>query len=442
MNERDSEAIACMLEAHGFLPAETEQDADILIFNTCSVRDQAERKAEGKIGLLRKRKRERPDLVIGVVGCMAQNHGAALTSRLEHVDFVLGTDRLDRLPEAVSDALGARERTVDTGVEARRHNVVGGHHAGQHSAYVAVMRGCNQFCTYCIVPYVRGREKSRSIAEVVDEVETLTRNGTVEIFLLGQNITAYGFAEARREKSDVSGISPFADLLEAVHEVPGVRRIRFTSPHPKYMNERFVEAVTTLPKVCNAFHIPLQSGSDRILDRMRRGYNVQSYLACIEAIRNRAPDAVFSTDVIVGFPGETANDFEATRSVMAEVGFDMAYIFKYSPRSGTRASEWEDDVPKDIKESRNRIVLADLEDYVEKANQRYRGRDVEVLVEGVSKRNADRWAGKTRSGKHCFFTPVAGLTPGQFVQVRVDRATSHSLYGAVVGRDLKKADGF
>ena len=429
MNERDSEALARMLTERGMVQTDSEASADILLFNTCSVRDQAERKAFGKVGILKKLKRQRPHIIIGVIGCMAQNHGSEIIDNLPHVDLVVGTDRLHMLPEIIDDVqLGKRGQVhVEPGTE-----VLGqltGHQQGQVSAYVSVMRGCNQFCSYCIVPYVRGREKSRPIKDIVEEIEKLAATGTREVFLLGQNITAYGLAEAAAAGRNTKGLSPFADLLRAVNGIGGIEGVRFTSPHPRFMNAPFIDAVTSLPKVCPAFHIPLQSGSDRILQQMRRGYTRTEYLQKIRQIRDRQPDAVFSSDAIVGFPGETDADFAATREVMDQVGFEMAYIFKYSPRTGTKAAEIPDSVPRQVKEERNQLLLGDLEKRTLAVNKRYVGQSVEVLVEGPSKRNAARWMGRARNGKVCIFEPAAAMRPGQLVHMRVQRTTANSLFG-------------
>jgi tRNA-2-methylthio-N6-dimethylallyladenosine synthase len=436
MNERDSEALQCLLEARGWRAVQGENDADVVLFNTCSVRDQAERKAIGKMGLLKRIKRERPEVILGIIGCMAQNHGRELLDQLPHVDLVVGTDRLQDVPDLLEDVAGGREGLVATDVSDRVPDRMNGHVAGEVTAYVAVMRGCDRFCSYCIVPYTRGREKSRTIEDIVTEVRTVVAAGTREIFLLGQNITAYGIAEARRDGSRDPEASPFADLLRAVHEVPGVERIRFTSPHVAFMNDAFIRAVCELPKVCKAFHIPVQSGSDRILERMRRGYTAAEYLDRVRRIRAGAPEAAFSTDVIVGFPGETEEDFAATRRLMAEVDFDMAYIFRYSPRSGTKAAEkYADDVPEDVKLERNKLLLDDLESGVARRNRAYLGQTVTVLTEGPSKRNAARWCGRSDTNKVCIFTPSPDLRPGELVPVRIRRVTSHSLFGDIVGRE-------
>lgn len=297
----------------------------------------------------------------------------------------------------------------------------------------SVMRGCNQFCTYCIVPYTRGRERSREIPAIVDEITMLAEKGTKEILLLGQNITAYGLVEARENGTYTPEISPFAELLEAVNGIPGIERIRFTSPHVRFMNERFIDAICSLPKVCKSFHVPLQSGSDRMLRLMHRGYTAEEFLKRVDAIKSKLPEVAFSTDVIVGFSSETQEDFDATRTVMKAVGFDMAYIFRYSPRAGTRSAEtMPDDVPDEVKHERNQILLADLEEYAEKRNQQFKGRVLPVLVEGVSKRNKERWTGRTDLNKTCNFPPVPGLAEGDMVNLKITRCSANSLSGEII----------
>lgn len=434
MNVRDSEALKCLLEERGFRSVGSEEAADILLFNTCSVRDTAERKVFGRVGALKQLKRERPDVLIGVIGCMAQHHGAGLIERMPHVDLVIGTDQLHTLPERLNEAFAGHRSLVSIEAGTQVLGQLTGHESGHHSAYVSVMRGCDQFCSYCVVPHVRGREKSRPVEDIVEEVLSVVADGTTEIILLGQNITAYGLREARQQEGFTPALSPFADLLRAVHGVPGVRRIRFTSPHPKFMNRCFIDTICELPNVCKAFHIPLQSGSDRILKLMRRGYTAAEYLERIQRIRDGAPKSVFSTDVIVGFPGETDGEFALTRAVMGQVGFDMAYIFKYSPRRGTIAERtMTDDVPTSVKEERNQVLLADLGARTSGLNRAYVSQVVEVLVEGHSKRNAQRWSGRSKANKVCLFEPTSGLKPGDFVDVRITSSTAHSLFGEIVG---------
>lgn len=433
MNERDSEAIGCLLEGRGWTSTHLETEADVLLFNTCSVRDQAERKALGKVGFMKKLRKKNPDLIIGILGCMAQNKGEELLRQLPHVDLVVGTDRIHELPDVIAKIIEERGKIVRTGTGEEVLGALHQHKYGRVTSFISVMRGCNQFCTYCIVPYVRGREKSRPIDDIVAEVRDVVSHGTKEIFLLGQNVTAYGLAELRATGDYTGEESPFGDLLQAVNDVAGVERIRFTSPHPKYMNQAFIDKIASLPKVCEAFHVPMQSGSDRILKAMNRGYTSADYMSRIDAIKNQVPKAAFSTDVIVGFPGETDADFNATRQAMEAVGFDMAYIFKYSPRSGTRAAAWPDDVPKEVKEERNHLLLADLEKRSARINEKHLKTRVEVLVEGESKRNAEMWTGRTRTNKVCIFPPTPGLNPGDLAAIRVDRVTPNSLFGEISG---------
>ena len=433
MNERYSEALCCLLEAHGHRSVADEESADVLIFNTCSVRDQAERKVIGKIGILKRLKLRKPGLKIGIIGCMAQRLGESLFAKLPHVDFVVGTAQLHQVPEIFAKLAAGETHLSALSLEGDAGKGLSGHQDGALTSYIAVMRGCDQFCTYCIVPHTRGREKSRPIAAIVEEVRQQVACGTKEILLLGQNITAYGVAEARREGIYNPEFSAFADLLQALQEIPGLLRIRFTSPHVRYMNRKFIETVCTLPKVCKAFHIPLQSGSNRILQAMNRRYTVEEYRQCIESIRRLSPQATFSTDVIVGFPGETREEFEQTRQMMQQLEYDMAYIFRYSPREGTRAAQtMNDDVPEEQKMERNQILLNDLTDSVEKRNKGYLAQTVEVLVEGQSKRNEKRWTGRTDLNKVCIFPPVDGVTPGQLRRVKICRTTANSLFGDIM----------
>ncbi len=434
MNDRDSEAVACLLEERGFVPTTNENNADIIILNTCSVRETAENKARGKAGILARQKRRNPKLILVLIGCMAQNKGEQLLAEIPHLDAVVGTDRLHRLPQVIENVKAGEKKQaeLETGSEILGH-LRGHSRSSAASAFVAVMRGCNQHCAYCIVPRVRGPEKSRPVNEIVDEIKELTNNnGCREVFLLGQNITAYGLAEIRREKNHQADISPFADLLQAVAEIPGIDRIRFTSPHPKHMNDKFIDAVIRLEKVCESFHVPLQSGSDRILRAMRRGYTADEYRERIHKLRQGMPESTFSTDIIVGFPDETAADFEATRKLMAEVNFDMAYIFKYSPRSHTKAALLPDNVPQSVKEERNQILLQELNFRTEKTNQAYVGQRLEVLLEGPSKRNPRRWSGRSRENKVCLVDADNQLQPGQMAKVDIESSTGSSLFGRIV----------
>ncbi len=430
MNERDSESLACLLEARGYCAVEEETAADILIFNTCSVRDQAERKVIGKIGMMKKLKDEKPSLVIGVIGCMAQRLGAKILEELPQVDFVAGTDQLQKVPNLIEEAVTrhGRSAALEMGPEVFRE--LDGHRPGRLIAEISVMRGCDQFCTYCVVPYCRGREKSRPIEAIVDEAERLVAGGTKELLLLGQNITAYGVAEARKAGTYTPEFSAFADLLVALNEVKGIERIRFTSPHVHFMNDKFVEAVTQLPKVCKCFHVPVQSGNDRILKLMHRNYTAKEYLSRIDAIRAKAPETLFSTDIIVGFCSETRQEFEDTHEVMRRVGYDMAYIFRYSQRSGTRAAATlKDDVSEAEKHERNQILLQELNESVARHNAQMVGTTVPVLIEGPSPRNSKRWCGRSDRNKMVLFDAIPELKVGEIRNFRVERSTENALYG-------------
>ncbi len=433
MNERDSEAVACLLESQGYQETGDEKSADILLFNTCSVRDQAERKVIGKVGMMKKLKQERPNLVIGVMGCMAQRLGEEILKELPQVDFVAGTDQLQNVPALLADAIANRTRTAAVAMGPEVFKELDGHRPGQLQAQISVMRGCDQFCTYCIVPYCRGREKSRPIEHIVEEAQQLAAGGTKELLLLGQNITAYGVAEARKAGTYTPEFSAFADLLAALQEVKGIERIRFTSPHVRFMNDKFVEAVSGLSKVCHCFHVPLQSGSDRILKLMNRNYTAAEYLDRIKAIRSRLPHAAFSTDIIVGFCSETPEEFEMTRAVMQEVQYDMAYIFRYSTREGTYASKkLVDDIPETEKHRRNQVLLEELNAGVAKRNAATVGTNVQVLVEGPSSRNASRWCGRDIRNKMVLFDAHPSLKVGDLRNFKVTRATENALYAEIV----------
>ncbi len=434
MNERDSEATAGALVARGYVMTDDENDADILIFNTCSVREQAERKAIGKIGILKRLKRQKPDIYIGIMGCMAQNRGQELLNTLPHVDFVVGTEQLHKLPEIMESVIAERHKELHLEEDYSVLTGLGEHHleADRINAFIAITRGCNRFCSYCIVPHVRGREKSREISDIIEEAKALVASGIKEIMLLGQNVAAFGLGGDTNPPAP--DVSPFADLLVELNKVEGLERIRFTSPYPSYFNDKLINTMAALPKVCHSVHLPLQSGADRILKKMNRQYTGEKYLEIAGKLKTAIPDITFSTDVIVGFPGETDEDFNATRHIMNTVGYDNAYIFKYSPRKGTPATEMEDQVPQKVKEERNQLLLGDLSKRVTAANAGYKGKVVEVLVEGPSKRNSERWCGRTSNNKVAIFDPTQETAIGDIVEVKVKRTTSMSLFGDIERR--------
>lgn len=429
MNERDSDAAAAMLAADGHTIVSSEEQADLILLNTCSVRDQAERKAVGKLGILKRLKEEHPHLLFGIMGCMAQRCGEELLKTIPHLNFAVGTDRIHELPEIVA-SLPSPRRIAATGHD--NLNDVDGidaHLRRGFSDFITIMRGCNRFCSYCIVPYVRGRERSRSPESILEEARKLADDGVKEIMLLGQNVAAYGIDGIHFPET----FSPFADLLESLAEIDGIKRIRFTSPHPAFFNTRLIDAIAGTPKVCKSIHLPLQSGSDRILKAMNRPYTAEQYLRIVDSLKEKCGEIAFSTDIIVGFPGETDADFEATRTILNRVAYDNAFIFKYSPRQGTRAAEqMADDIPQSVKEERNQILLKDLSLCSERANLSFVGRTVEVLAEGISKRNTARWCGRSDLNKLVVFEPDAQIRPGDLAPVRIERASAMTLFGTLV----------
>ncbi len=439
MNERDSEAVAAMLRARGYRIVPDENACDILLLNTCSVRDAAEQKAIGKAGYLQQRKRRQPDFVLGILGCMAQNRGAALLEQLPDVDLIVGTQKFHQVPGYLDNLRAAREAGVPIGAtivdlaeEAGSQNTIKDHplpEPGEEprvSAFVSIQQGCNMDCSFCIVPKTRGDERSRPRDDIVAECRALAERGVREITLLGQIVTSYG----RRDYTHTGGVSPFVQLLEQVHAIDGIARIRFTSPHPRGFKDDLVAAYGRLPKLCPYVHLPMQSGSDRILRAMNRPYTRERYREIVGALRAVNPEMYLSTDVIVGFPGESEAEFEETRTLFAGCDFDMAYIFKYSVRSGTPAAELADQVPEEEKERRNQVLLALLQENSLRRTARLIGTVEEVLVEGRDKSGA-RFTGRTRGNRVCVFDAEPRLV-GELVPLRVTRASVSTLYGELV----------
>ena len=433
MNERDSDSASALLIDRGYIPTEDENEADIVILNTCSVRDQAERKAIGKLGIMKRIKAERDNMIFGLMGCMAQSRGDELLKSIPHLDFVIGTDQIHSIPDAVETVLNGKGRKLDLrercgadtpGIDMHRTDTI------KHNAFISIMRGCDRYCSYCIVPYVRGHERSRNMEGIVDEARELVKHGVKEIMLLGQNVAAYGLDRHAPNLPD--DLSPFADPLKELVKIDGLERIRFTSPHPAYFNKKLIETIAAEPKICKSIHLPLQSGSDRVLKKMNRPYDMEKYMGIVNRLRELVPDITFSTDVIVGFPTETDEEFLMTRKVMNEVGFDNAFIFKYSPRKGTVSSRMEDDVPQEVKEERNQILLKDLEERQCTKNASLVGKEYVLLVDGPSKRNPKRWSGRTDTFKLAVFEPEGEIKAGDLVKVRIVRATPMTLYGEVI----------
>jgi tRNA-2-methylthio-N6-dimethylallyladenosine synthase len=458
MNERDSEQVAHSLIARGYERVAHEAEADVVLLNTCSVRDMADQKALGKMGMLGRMAKERPHVVFGFLGCMAQARGGELLKRLPHVDLVVGTQKFHRVAEYVEE-LVAKKTTraagitdpgysrmddlrfsiVDVAEETSSQSTIREQQLApkQATAFVSIMQGCNMHCTFCIVPQTRGSERSRSIDEIVSEVRGLVSRGVKEITLLGQIVNLYG----RHEFPKVDNKAPFVQLLEAVHNVEGLERLRFTSPHPIGFRDDLVDAISYLPKLAEHVHLPLQSGSNRILKAMHRAYTAEKYVDLVRRIRRAREGIAITTDIIVGFPGETADDYKQTRDLVEEIQFDNAFVFRYSPRRDTPAAGMRDQIDERTREARNQDLLRIVNESTRRAGERLVGHCVEVLCEGPSKTNPARLMGRTRTNKIVVFPPSPRLGRtgegnenliGELVYVQVQQANGFSLYGVPV----------
>jgi tRNA-2-methylthio-N6-dimethylallyladenosine synthase len=418
MNEHDSERMKGMLDSLGYVEAEERSDADLILFNTCSIRESADNRFVAHLGEAKRLKGEDPARVVGVGGCWAQSVKDEVFRRFPFVDVAFGPGQIHRLAEFLnSDSLSAQGYF--------EFEEVSGHlpmkRAREFQGWVQISQGCNCVCSYCIVPSTRGREVSRDPAELVTEVERLAGDGVVEVTLLGQNVNSYG-----RDLPLESRIR-FSQLLERIDAVPGIERIRYTSPHPKDMREDVIAAHASLPALCEHIHLPLQSGSSPVLKRMRRTYNRERYMDRVALIREHVPDCAITTDIIVGFPGESEEDFERTLEVVEEVGYDGAFTFIFSPRRGTEAAEMEGQLSHAVKRERMERLVELVQRRARERAERFVGRSMEVLVEGPSRNDPTRLRGRTRHNKTVNFDGIAG--PGELVQVEITGATSQSLSG-------------
>lgn len=426
MNESDAEHYAGQLQELGYKAAEDFHDADVVVVNTCCVRESAEKRILGKIGELKGVKEKHPGQIVCVAGCMAQKDGEKLIKKHPQIDLLIGTAHVNGFKEILAEYLADKGERVYNSLEVKESEFEGERiRQSGFSAWIPIMYGCNNFCTYCIVPYVRGRERSRSIENIVDEVEQAVAKGYKEFTLLGQNVNSYG--------KDFGEKDQFAKLLRRVNEIPGVERIRYMTSHPRDMHEDVIKAVAECENVCENFHIPFQSGSNKILKAMNRGYTREKYLELVAMIRRYVPEAAITTDIIVGFPGETDADFNDTLNLVKEVGFDAAFTFIYSKRSGTPAAVMEEQVPLDVKKARLNLLMEAQNISSVQRNEALVGKTLEVLAEGPSNNNEKVWSGRTRTNKLVLW-PVEGreFKLGDKVQVQIETAQTWLLKGKAV----------
>ncbi|XWK90281.1 MAG: tRNA (N6-isopentenyl adenosine(37)-C2)-methylthiotransferase MiaB [Phormidium sp.] len=427
MNKADSERMAGILEDMGFEWSEDPNDANLILYNTCTIRDNAEQKVYSYLGRQAKRKQEQPDLTLIVAGCVAQQEGEALLRRVPELDLVMGPQHANLLEDLLEQVFNGNQVVATEAVhimeditKPRRDSAV--------TAWVNVIYGCNERCTYCVVPNVRGVEQSRTPEAIIREVEELASQGYKEITLLGQNIDAYG--------RDLPGVTPegrhkntLTDLLYFIHDVPGIERIRFATSHPRYFTERLIKACAELPKVCEHFHIPFQSGDNEILKAMARGYTQEKYRRIIDTIRNYMPDAAISADAIVGFPGETEAQFENTLKLVEEIGFDLLNTAAYSPRPGTPAAVWENQLSEEVKADRLQRLNHLVSIKASERSQRYQNRIEEVLVEDQNPKDLTQVMGRTRGNRLTFFPGNINELKGQIVKVKITEVRAFSLTG-------------
>ena len=425
MNEHDTERMLRILEGYSYSETKDPRAADLVLINTCSVREKPEHKVYSALGRYKWLKEKR-GAIIGVAGCVAQQEGSKLLDRVPYLDMVIGTHAIPMLPQLLQKIEVSGEKVCETSFDPEGKYlkaVLPQRPLDQVKSYMTIMQGCDHFCSFCIVPYVRGREKSRSSKEILEEVKHLAEMSVKEICLLGQNVNGYG----RGVTEEIT----FSELLHQINKIKGVERIRFTTSHPKDLSEELIQAFSKLPKLCEHIHLPFQSGSDRILKAMHRGYTKESYLSKIERLREVCPSIAVTADVIVGYPGEEEEDFKETLDLMEKVQFDDLFSFKYSPRRGTRAAQSEDKVEEKVKQERLSVLQEIQKEITFKKNQELEGRVEEVLAEGRSKQSAQDVTGRTRSNKIVNFEGDLRLV-GKLIPVQITKAYPHSLRGEIV----------
>ena len=429
MNVADSEVVLSIMNDNGFGITQSPGDADVIFVNTCSVRDNAEQRVRQRISTLKNYKRKNPGVLIGILGCMAERLRTELIDKGNVVDMVVGPDEYRRLPELVEDAFNGQRGIAVKLSRVENYDDIMPLRTDGITAWISVMRGCDKFCTFCVVPFTRGRERSRKLRSIVEEVERLSERGFKEITLLGQNVNSYH-----------DGEFDFADLIRRTSEVDRTIRFRFMTPHPQDMSEKLIHAIAENENACNSIHLPIQSGSNRILQLMNRTYTVEQYFSLVEKIRVVIPSATLSTDIIAGFPTETENDHTQTLDVIQSIGYDGAFTFKYSPREHTKAWEMNDDVPDEVKAERLNEIIELQQNISFKKNQQLVRSTVEILVERESAKSHDEWMGRTDTNKVTVF-PKDNSHIGDLVKITIDRCNSATLFGTVI-KELKTMDNY
>jgi len=422
MNLADTEIVLGILNNNGYGLTKNAEEADVILVNTCSIRENAEQRIYGRLGNFKTIKDQKPDLIVGVLGCMAERLRKDLIEKKKIVDVVVGPDEYRRLPELIDVAFNGDKGIGVKLSKTETYDDIIPHREDGLQAWISVMRGCDKFCTFCVVPFTRGRERSRSLDSVVEEVKQLSERGFKEVTLLGQNVNSY-----RDEGND------FADLLSACAEVDRSVRIRFTTSHPQDLSDKLLYTIADHTNICNYIHLPVQSGSNRILELMNRTYTIEHYLGLIEKARKIIPGVSFSTDIISGFPTETFEDHIMTLDVMREVRYDGAYMFKYSPREGTKAFRMEDDVSDEAKSKRLQEIINLQQQISFELNQELIGTEEVVLIEGFSKKSNEFLSGRTDSNKVTIIPVNESIKPGDYVKVKISRATSGTLFGEFTG---------
>ncbi|MBT3319556.1 MAG: tRNA (N6-isopentenyl adenosine(37)-C2)-methylthiotransferase MiaB [Clostridia bacterium] len=432
MNTHDSEKICGILESIGYCHAQSKKDADLILFNTCCIREHAEERLYGNIGALKRHKDKKPNAIIGVCGCMTQQKDTAegLQKRFKFVDIVFGTNKIHMLPDMLHDVMIDGKRAAYTDEDASINEGVATKRKSNGSAYVNIIYGCNNYCTYCIVPYVRGAERSRKSADILREVKTLCSEGVKEITLLGQNVNSYG--------TDLQNDLSFPQLLREIDKQTDVKRLRFMTSHPKDLTDELLACYGDLPSLCEHIHLPVQSGSNSVLTRMNRRYTREHYIGLTEQLRARVPNISITTDIIVGFPGETEEEFSQTMDLAEQIGFDSAYTFVYSSRPGTAAADMSDHLDQDTKSERLARLNVVIKSSMRDKNSLYDGQIVKVLVDGARKRTDGEVGGRTRTAKTVNFLGETSDI-GKIVNVRINKVKVHTLYGEKIGEEMTDA---